>query len=324
MTNTVAGCGEVSLIQRITRGLIGRTDEDLLVGVGDDCAVLRRTNEEALLITTDMLVQDEHFSLDWSSPYQVGLKAAEANLSDIAAMGGSPGWAFTSIALPGHVQVHEVEQIYQGMRESFDRHGVTLAGGDTTAGPCLILNVCVLGVVPPGNVRRRSHARVGDLVGVSGHLGKSRAGLELLRAGRGAEGSTTAYVEPRCRLDLVPCLAPRVHAMIDVSDGLASEVRHICEMSQTGVEVLGSRLPISASTRAAASLLGQDPLAWALSGGEDFELVFTAPPEVFDALAQEGADITRVGRILPGAEGLWLVRGGAREELPRGFEHFSR
>jgi thiamine-monophosphate kinase len=323
MTDIAAIGGEFALIRRITRGLGGGPDAGVLLGVGDDCAVLPHRDGEVLLVTTDMLVEEDHFSLRWASPRQVGIKAAEANLSDIAAMGGRPRWAFLSLALTPATSAETVEGIYRGLGASFGRHGVALAGGDTTHGVVLVICVTLLGTAAEDQVRRRSDARVGDLIGVTGDLGKSWAGLELCRAERQAEGDVRPFLEPRCRLDAAPLLARWANALIDVSDGLASEVRHICQRSGTGAEVIRERIPLSDATRAAGRLLGKDPYVWALSGGEDFELVFTARPAAFDRLRVEGLDVTEVGRVLPAGEGLWLVQEGRREPLPGGYDHFA-
>lgn len=316
--------GEFALIDRITKGMGARDPgAKVILGIGDDCAVLPYKDGKVLLVTTDMLVEEDHFSLRWATPRQVGIKTAEANLSDIAAMGGVPRWAFVSIALRPDTEVEFVEGIYEGMGESFKRAGVTLAGGDTTHGEIMVLCVTVIGTAPADAVRRRSDARVGDVIGVTGDLGKSWSGLELFMAGRAGEGEVRPFLEPRCRLDLVPVLAPRVHAMIDVSDGLASEVRHICRMSGTGAEVYKERIPVADHTKAAGALLGKDPYAWALSGGEDFELVFTATEDAVEEMRRLGADVTVVGRITPKESGLWLVSGSEWLPLPDGFDHFN-
>ncbi len=315
--------GERALIERIAQLAGQGAGAGVIHGIGDDCAVLPYGEGQVLLATTDMLLEGRHFRRDWSTPRQIGLRAAEANLSDIAAMGGEPRWALAAVALPADVDMEDAEQICRGMAQSFEPHGVAMVGGDTCRGEALVLSVTLLGVAPAGRVRGRGDARVGDLLGVSGTLGKAQAGLALLRAGRQAEGDVGGYLEPRCRLDLVPVLAPRVRAMIDVSDGLASEVRHVCAQSGVGAQVEREAIPLSDATLAAAALLGQDPVDWALSGGEDFELLFSASPAAMDELRRTGVDVTVVGEVLPPEEGIWLTRGGRREELPHGFDHFD-
>ena len=324
MSDIASMGGERALIQRLadlaSKGAAGAS---VIRGIGDDCAVLPHRDGQVLLVTTDMQVEGQHFRRDWCTERQIGLRAAEANLSDIAAMGGKPCWALAAVALPGDISMAQAQDIGQGLLESFAPHGVTLAGGDTCRGDALVLTVTLLGVAPQDRVRGRGDARVGDLLGVSGTLGKARAGLGLLRSGRQAEGDVTGYLEPRCRLDLMPVLAPNVRAMIDVSDGLASEVRHICQQSGVGAEVEREAIPLSDGTRGAATLLGQDPLDWALEGGEDFELLFSATPKKMAQIKEVGADVTVVGRILEQQEGIWLKEEGRRAELGGGFDHFA-
>ena len=318
----IASIGELELIRRIAR-MAGGDHPQLLVGIGDDCAVLPWGDGQVLLVTTDMLVEGQHFCRDWCSPRQIGIRAAEANLSDIAAMGGEPRWAFCALALPPTFPADDLEQLHEGMLASFKQWGVALAGGDTCRGEALVLSLTLLGCAPETQVRRRCDARPGDLLGVTGTLGKAKAGLELLRAGAQGIGGDEHFLEPRCRLELVPVLAPQVRALIDVSDGLASEVRHICEASSVGAEVQQEQIPLSAATRGAARLLGQDPVEWALCGGEDFELLFSATPEAMDRIHATGADVTVVGRILPAEQGIWLVRHHERLPLGHGFDHFD-
>lgn len=323
MSDIASRGGEAALIQRLALLAGDGAGADVILGIGDDCAVLPHRDGQVLLVTTDMLVEGRHFRRDWCTGRQIGIRAAEANLSDIAAMGGSPHWAFTSVALPGDCAMEHALELGHGLLESFNPHGVTLAGGDTCRGEALVLSVTLLGVAPEGNVRRRSDALVGDLLAVSGTLGKAQAGLELLRAGRQEEGDTSSYLEPRCRLDLVPSLAPHVRAMIDVSDGLASEVRHICTSSGVGAELEREAIPVSAETCDAAARLGQDPVAWALSGGEDFELLFSASPDHMAQILDGGVDATVIGEVTAQEDGIWLLQDGQRGELGSGFDHFA-
>ena len=325
MSDIGARGGEHALIQRLA-DIAGASGggAGVVRGIGDDCAVLPRRDGQVLLATTDMLLEGRHFRRDWCTGRQIGLRAAEANLSDIAAMGGQPRWALVAVALPAGLDAEEAEEICRGMVGSFEPHGVALVGGDTCRGEALVISVTLLGVAPADRVRGRGDARVGDLLGVSGTLGKARAGLELLRAGRSAAGDVGGYLEPRCRLDLVPSLAPHVRAMIDVSDGLASEVRHICARSGVGAEVEREAIPLSPATRAAAKLLQQDPVEWALTGGEDFELLFSASPRGMAQIQAAGADVTVIGRMVPRQDGIWLLHGDHRRELGGGFDHFAQ
>ncbi|MBS3782272.1 MAG: thiamine-phosphate kinase [Candidatus Thermoplasmatota archaeon] len=306
--------GEFKLIEKIADKF--ESDEEVYKGIGDDCAVLKK-REDYTLMTTDMLVEGDHFNLDWQTPWQIGWKSIIVNISDIAAMGGLPKWGLVSIAFPGDIEVNFAEDIFDGMAEASEKHGMKIIGGDTTHGDLLTINVAVIGEVEKENLCMRGDAEIDDLICVSGDLGKSWAGLELLRAGK--EGYTDYYLQPKCRLKTARRIAPHVNAMIDVSDGLSSEVGHICDESGVGAEVEKEKVPISNKTRKTGEDLDIDPMKWALSGGEDFELVFTIPRERFSKI--EGENPVVVGKILE--EGRYLINSEKRK-LGRGYDHFDR
>lgn len=311
----ISELGEFKLIEKMSDKIT--SDTELIKGIGDDCAVIGGEDEHTLL-TTDMLVSGDHFNLDWQSPWQVGWKSVVVNISDIAAMGGSPRWALVSVAFPSDLESEQVDGLYDGMLDASEKYGTQIIGGDTTHGGAMVINVAVIGYVSIDDICMRGDARIGDIIGVTGDLGKSWAGLELLRAGE--EGYTDFYLEPECRAEAARDLAPHVNAMIDVSDGLASEVGHICDESGVGAEVYREAVPISDRTRGAARILDKDPLQWALSGGEDFELVFTVQEEKVSEIQDVGW--TEVGRITE--EGPYLVDGdGKKEPLGGGYDHFS-
>lgn len=305
--------GEFGLIDRLAERVEDK--EGLIKGIGDDCAVLE-DGDTYNLMTTDMLVSGDHFNRDWHTPKQIGSKSIVVNISDIAAMGGYPEWGLISIALPDDIDVEYIDEIYSGMLEASKEYDLTIIGGDTTHGDILVINVVVIGKVEKENLCLRGDAEVGDFVCVTGDLGKSWAGLDLLRAGK--EGYTGYHLEPKCRLEEGRKLAPHVNAMIDVSDGLASEVNHICRESNVGALIDKDKVPISEKTKGAARTLDKDPMFWALSGGEDFELVFTIPKEKI-SLIQE-IDHVIVGEITE--EGVYLV-DGEKTELKGGYDHFK-
>jgi len=313
--------GEFALIRRLTSG--SHPDPAVIQGVGDDCAVLEYTPDRHLLVTVDMMVEHDHFSLDWHSPLQVGQKLMESNVSDIIAMGGTPRWAFISLALTPATDVEFMDEFYRGLHASAERHHVAILGGDTTHGRDLVVNLALLGDVAKDQVRLRSLAVPGDLICVTGNLGRSQAGLKLLLAGR-RDGCLQGHLEPRSRLAWEgAAIARHAHAMIDVSDGLASEVGHICRASGTGARVHLERIPLSEGTIRGAALVASDPCDFALYGGEDFELVFTIPPGDIPGLEREFTDFAIVGEILPEAEGTCLLRHGVQEEMKRGYDHFA-
>ena len=318
--------GEFALIDRLAEQAPSQ-HEDLLAGIGDDAAVIDRHlgNGQHLLVTTDMLVEHTHFRCDWASPEQIGIKAVACNVSDIAAMGGQPSFMFVSLALTPATQVSWAESLYRGMAEACRRYGVILAGGDTTHAEALTVSITLLGQVTPENLCLRSHARPGDLLCVSGNLGGSAAGLAMLTAGRQPPlFLRDKHLAPGCRLDVSSAIAPLAHAMIDISDGLAAEVNHICDCSGTGAEVVAADIPMHPLVQDAARLTGNDPLAFALAGGEDFELLFSISPEHKRQLDSMGIQAAIVGKVLDTAAGRTLVHpDGRRQPLLGGYNHFS-
>lgn len=249
--------GEFAFIKRVTG--VSYRDPAVIRGVGDDCAVLEYTADRYLLVTVDMMVEHSHFSLDWHTPYQVGMKLMEVNVSDIISMGGSPRWAFISLALTSATEVEFMDDFYRGLYDSAKKHGVALVGGDTTHGRELVLNLALIGDVGKDHVRLRSQAEPGHLICVTGSLGKSEAGLRLLLAGR-RDGYLSGYLEPKSRLEEEGNeIARYARAMIDVSDGLGSEVGHLCDESGTGARIDWERIPLSPDTVEAARTAAGDP-----------------------------------------------------------------
>jgi thiamine-monophosphate kinase len=306
--------GEFALINRVTR------PGGALVGIGDDAAVLKYTRDRHQLLTTDMLCQDDHFKLEWFTPRQIGLKAMESNVSDIAAMGGLPTYAVISLSLTPDTTVEFVEGFYEGLYESADRHNVRIIGGDMTHASIVVVNVALLGEVEKDMLCLRSAAKVGDLICVTGDLGRSAAGLELLKSG--AKGNVMGHLEPRCRLKEARKIARYANAMIDVSDGLASEVNHICEMSGVGAILFKDLIPISKYTKDAAMRTGKDPYGFALSGGEDYELVYTVPQKDLGKIRVD-CPVTVVGKILPKRKRTTIYDGRGRRPLRGGYDHFA-
>ncbi len=312
--------GEFELIRRVTRRDVA--DPRLEVGVGDDCAVLKNSPGALTLVTTDMMVEDTHFSLQWQSPFQIGRKLMEANVSDIVCKGGTPRFALLSVCLKKDTSLAWVEDFYRGWHESADRHGVVLAGGDTTRGGRLVFNLALLGDVEPGLFRPRSGAKHGDLIGVTGTLGGSAAGLALLKQGKA--GHLRDYLEPSCRSAAEGRIICRyAHATIDVSDGLSSEVSLIARESGLGAEIESEKIPLSSHTIKTARLLDRDPVEFALSGGEDFQIVFTIAREDVARLESEFGDFAIVGETTAKEDGVTLSRDGKKSPLRHGYDHFG-
>lgn len=316
--------GEFGLIERLAR-LLGEPG-DGEVWVGDDTAVLRAP-AGTILFTADLLVDGVHFDLALTGPEDLGWKAIAVNASDTAAMGGTPRRALVSLGLPSTVEVEWLESLYGGMRACCDAFGMAVAGGDISRCRCLVISVALLGNPAGRLVVLRSGARVGDAVCVTGVLGASAAGLELLRSGWSgpAFDLVRAHLRPVPRVREAEVLRRHLPtAMIDVSDGFAADLGHICDASRVGVVVEADRLPVIGS---AGVELSRPPLDLALGGGEDYELCFTIPRERADAAAAAveeatGTPVTVVGEVVEAARGRRLVRDGVERDLEAaGWDH---
>jgi thiamine-monophosphate kinase len=318
--------GEFALIDRLSKKSL-TSHPDLLVGIGDDAAVIDNVypNGDHLLVTTDMLVEKNHFRCDWATPEQIGIKSVACNVSDIAAMGGLPTFMFVSLALAQDTEVAWAESLYQGISNACHRYGVVLAGGDTTHSEVNTINITLLGRVSPKNLCLRSQARPGELFCVTGPLGGSAAGLAILSAGLNPSSYVSAkHLTPECRLDVAPLIAPEAGAMIDISDGLAAEVNHICDQSGTGAEITVANIPIHPSVVDAAREIGEDPFEFSLSGGEDFELLVSISPNNKRKLEEKGVSLTKVGVVTEATSGRILkLPNGEQRPLSGGYNHFS-
>ncbi|WP_305042732.1 thiamine-phosphate kinase [Geoalkalibacter sp.] len=325
----LAEIGEFGFIARVRQR--AESCADLVLGIGDDCAASRPAPGELLLTSTDLLIEDVHFRRAWSDPRTLGRKSVSVNVSDVAAMGGKPASLYLGLGIPGGVAVEDLDAFADGVLEACAEYGAVLAGGDTcrSPGPWFI-SVTVQGRVPEGELLTRQGARPGDLLWVSGRLGDSALALrELLAGGRPAPALAARHLDPSARVALGRALAVQglATAMIDVSDGLLADLGHILDSSVVGARVERDALPLSSLFRDA---LTAEPalLDLALAGGEDYELLFTSPPQcaaAVAALAADGVPVTQIGRILPQEDGLLLVDALGRPcPLPRrGFDHFS-
>ncbi|MFA5106191.1 MAG: thiamine-phosphate kinase [Candidatus Micrarchaeia archaeon] len=296
---------------------------DSLLGIGDDAAVVRG-RQGVYAITTDMMVEGDHFSLDYFTPFDIGVKAMESNVSDIAAMGATPLFAFISIALKPGTSMDFVKDFYRGLYASAKKRGVDVLGGDTTHGPTMVVNITIIGYAKSAKgLVYRSGARAGDLIFVTGMLGASTAGLKLfLNKIPGHAYVKAKHRRPCCRLDISDKIAGIANSMEDVSDGLASEVRNICHESGKGAVIYAENVPIDGRTIKAARAAGNSALDYALFGGEDFELVYTVPKRLGKQAAKFG---TLVGEITPQKGKIFLLLNGKKELLTHfGYDHFSK
>lgn len=335
--------GERGLIRRIRRSEVaaGRA-AGLEVGIGDDTAVMTVPPGHRLLATTDLLIEDVHFRTRSAAPADIGWKALAVNLSDIAAMGGIPRWALVALAVPAGTELEAIDAFYAGMNDAGAPHGVTVVGGDTSASPHgWMVNVTLLGV-HPGAPRLRSHARPGDAVAVTGHLGGSGAGLHALEIGADQARAAglapsplaeiiAAHLRPRARVAEGRWLgdAAGVHAMMDCSDGLATDLEHICRESGVGARVRLGQVPVASAAQAAGDAFRIDPRDWAVGGGEDYELLLTCEPEAAARLgdglvAATGTPLTVIGRIDgPAGAVVFVDEAGLPVTVRSGYQHFE-
>lgn len=314
--------GEEALIALLA-GMLPPAPADVDRGIGDDCAVIR-IGGAALLVTADTLVEGTHFSFSWHTPAEVGAKLMECNVSDIVAMGGTPAHAVVSVCLPPDTDVETVRGVYAGLVESAARHGVAIVGGDTVHGIEHVYSLTLIGRAGPYGAVSRSGARPGDRICVTGSVGGSAAGLAFLQAGRGRTYAGRHLCPHAVPAPLGQEIARYATAMIDVSDGLATEVRHLCEASGTGALLERDAIPLAPEALAARDLLGCDPYELALSGGEDYELVFTLPQERLAALrrAVPRLAISDIGAMDAKGTGVRIRSGGKILGLKGGYDHF--
>jgi len=337
---TVSELGERALLGRIQARLntTGRPSASLVLGIGDDAAVVAPTRNAHVVLTTDAHVEQVHFDRRFSTPANVGYRALAVNLSDLAAMGATPRWALLSLAMPGNLQVHDVEELVDGLASLASQFGTHVIGGNLTrtAGP-LVVDVTAIGEVKPRRMLTRSGGRPGDALYVSGMIGAAAAGLEMLHAaaqeGKGSRvesaNCSARYLrpEPRVRLGIAIAQARAAHAAIDLSDGLADAVQQLAEASGCGVEVDADALPIDAAARAWWRAAGKDAVREAMRGGDDYELLFAIPRAYGGRLRHARTRVaepvlTRIGVLTKDRGARVLLRHGGRESLPAGFEHF--
>lgn len=317
--------GEFDLIRRFIR--TGKARK-VLVGPGDDCAVIRAPRGRLFLVTTDMLIEGVHFRRDWMTPEQIGTKSMRVNLSDIAAMGGVPRFALISVGLPRKSRSTVAERLFRGIRSVARQAGVAIIGGDTNASARLVINIVLIGEASGRRVLTRKGARVSDAIYVTGTLGDAALGLKALQRKKkaGYERFIRRHLLPPDRVQLGKRLVRNrfVHSLIDLSDGLVGDLNHILEESRVGAEVWIDQIPHSKNFMRTASKLHLDPIWLKLAGGEDYELLFTAFPDQKVPKEFDGVPVTKIGKILPQREGLRLVDSQGHPYLKKvsSFTHF--
>ena len=354
----ISELGEFGLIERLAKE-IETKNESTVAGIGDDCAVIAPTEGLRTLVTTDLLMEGVHFDLTYVPLRHLGYKAVMVNLSDIFAMNGTPRQLTVSLALSSKFQVEDVEELYAGMRLACGKWGVDIVGGDTTASLTgLAISITAIGEARPEDVVLRSGAKPTDLICVSGNLGAAYMGLQLLerekavyndqveaarRSGSkeqmellrdaqpdfsGREYILERQLKPEARGDIVEALRKagiRPTSMMDISDGLSSELLHICRQSGTGCRIYEERLPLDYQTAAMAEELNLNVSTCALNGGEDYELLLTVPLAMNDAVSAID-DIHVIGYVTEADKGCSLITrdGGEHALKAQGWNHLSQ
>ena len=327
----ISSVGEFGLIERLTKE-ITLTNKESKTGAGDDAAVLQFSNDEEVLVSTDLFMEGIHFDLTYFPLRHLGYKAVVANISDIYAMNGTPKQITVSLALSRKFCIEDVEELYAGIRLACQTYGVDIVGGDTTSSLTgLAMSITAIGTAPKGTAVKRNGAKETDLICVTGNLGAAYMGLQLLErekiatAGKdiqpdfqGKEYILERQLKPEARREVIEKLREegiKPTSMIDISDGLSSELMHICKQSGAGCRIYEERIPIVYQTAIMAEELNLNVVTCALNGGEDFELLFTVPIADHEKVAAM-KEVRIIGHIVSESMGLALItRDGVEMEL---------
>jgi thiamine-monophosphate kinase len=322
---------ERDLISSISHQFAG-TSPLLLKGIGDDCAVIAESDSHCWLVSTDLLVENIHFKLKWHAPFTLGRKAIAVNLSDIATMGGVPRFVLLSVVLPTSIQDRWLQEWRDGVKSMLDEFSCILIGGDVSKGERLTINVTVIGTAHPDLVLYRSGATGGQDIYVTGKLGSSAAGLELLKKKYNDGGEYSALMDahlnpiPQIKIGINLAKSRLVTAMQDISDGIATDLGHICKESNVSAVIDADKIPIDGALYQAMSNCDKSVLELALFGGEDYQLVFISDKENSSALytiAEESSvAITKIGETMEGGSRVLLLENGRQKDISfRGYEH---
>jgi len=331
MSTPIEKAGEFNLIRRLASISSPRTDPPVILGIGDDAAVFCSTPGMVQVVTTDAFVEGHHFDFSFYDMNHVGYKAMIVNLSDIAAMNALPIIATVALGVPGSFSIEDLEALYEGLTRAASTYGVQIVGGDMTCAPVLMLSITIIGEANEANIIYRNGANPGDRLCVSGHLGGAAMGLDILRNNVSSsvlgneirDDLIRRHLMPVPRLDLVNewvKAGVRPSSLIDISDGLANELHHICAASNCGSVVEESSLPRMPDTYTGTTE-PRSSTDYALNGGDDYELLFTSPPEL---LAQMPPDLfTEIG-VMTEKDILIRRTDGSLEHLrPEGHDHFK-
>ncbi|MBQ5627877.1 MAG: thiamine-phosphate kinase [Bacteroidaceae bacterium] len=327
----ISSLGEFGFVERLTKD-IKPVNKETVKGIGDDAAVLQFSDDEEVLITTDLFMEGVHFDLTYFPLVHLGYKVVVANISDIYAMNGTPKQITVSLGISRKFCIEDIEEFYSGIRLACERYGIDIVGGDTTSSLTgLAISITATGTAPKGTAVRRSTAKETDLICVTGNLGAAYMGLQLLErekiatAGKdiqpdfaGKEYILERQLKPEARKEVIEKLRSeniKPTAMMDISDGLASELMHICKQSGVGCRIYEERIPIDYQTAVMAEELNLNVITCALGGGEDYELLFTVPIADHEKVAAM-KDVRVIGHIVSDTMGLALItRDGVEMQL---------
>lgn len=326
---TLAETGELEFIKRI-KSMMPSGGGHIICAAGDDCLAVESPSEHLLLYTTDTFVDSVHFTNEYAAFEEIGCRCMAASVSDIAAMSGLPQFSLVSLSMPPEIKFDDAVSLFTGLSRTADHYGCPVSGGETTSTPGpLTVTVTVIGSVEPERMITRAGALVGDSVYVTGFSGDAMAGFLAFRTREAGFGELKKkFLTPEAKVLVARHLTKSfsISAMIDLSDGIATDLRHICEESGTGAEVETGSLPLSGEFHELMKKNGCDPVDFALTAGEDFELLFTSGdtsiPETFDAL---GCRVSRIGSVTgsPYKIELKLPGGSVQKLSAKGYEHFK-
>jgi thiamine-monophosphate kinase len=334
---TISDFGEFNLIDRIKKILPNSIPPDVLLGIGDDTAVIRWNEKKALLLTCDIQIEDQHFRLNHISANQLGRRAIAVNLSDIAAMGGHPAFALVSLALPPNFTTDNYDQLFLGMRAELQKYSANIIGGNLAkSSNQLVVDITLIGEVSSDTMLTRSGARIDDRIFVTGVLGASGAGYGILEKYDKNYPSdfshlVEAHLVPKARIEAGRIIAQSgiVTAMIDISDGIASDLYHVCQSSEVGAELFEKKLPLPPKMADAAEICQKTPTQLALHSGEDYELLFTIPAKTseseIETLTKKIPNPTHeIGKIVSRKSGYHLInyQNERIPIVPGGWDHF--
>ena len=330
----ISKIGEFGLIEKVIAPEFKELVNAHLTGIGDDSSVIPVTQDKSQLFTTDMLVEKTHFLKDKIAPYQLGFKSLSVNLSDIAAMGGRPVASYLSMALPKDTEVEWMEEFMRGYRDLSEDEDVPLLGGDTTSGESIVINVGVSGDIDPSQIKRRSGGEAGDIVCLTGNIGDSAGGLQVILDGlpedQVAKKLLDQHLTPYPHVSEGIWLAGHeaVHAMIDVSDGIGSDLKHILKASGLQGSIELEKLPISEELKQKAGTYEWNPWEMAISGGEDYVLLLTVDQAHFDQLSgafeeEFARPLYSIGKLSRGEPRIVYLKDQQEvEDLSEGYTHF--